>query len=615
MAVRFHGIAQANAMSIVYSIRPADPRGHWFSVELTFDAAAGATLSLPSWLRGSYRIRDFAKHVSDVAVTDADGAAVPWRRIDKRRLVIDGRGAPVTVAYRVYAFDPSVRKAFLSTDRGFFNPSSLCYRVDAAAQVPVELRLIAPDDADCADWKVATSLQPVAIDACGFGRYRADDYEDLIDQPVELGRFERVDFQVNGLPHALVLAGHGGVDTDRVVADLRRICAVEHALFDHTTPLDRYLFLTQVTAGGYGGLEHRNSTALVCSRDDLPRPGESGLAEGYRNFLGLCAHEYFHLWNVKRLVPQAFAESDLGEEAYTRDLWHYEGVTSYYDDLVLLRAGVVEAADYLDLIARQATRVWRTPGRHRHSLAESSFEAWTKFYQSDESTPNLTVSYYGKGAVMALGVDLRLRVLGTHLDEAMKRLWRQFGAAQQPVPEGGLAQVIMALAHEHGGEQGATALRNYFDRALHGTEDLPLAQDLAVFGVEAVLRVSHGATDRGGRKTGRPEPNFIGVRGKPVDGGFQVTGVVADGPAERADLAVGDRLIAIDGWQIKPAKLAAQWAALAPGEPVTVHRFRDEKLISSVLTPQAPVADTWTFSLVPDPAPDVAARRKAWLGV
>ena len=314
-------------------------------------------------------------------------------------------------------------------------------------------------------------------------------------------------------------------------------------------------------------------------------------------------------------MPQAFAESDLGEEAYTHDLWHYEGVTSYYDDLFLLRAGVVEAADYLDLIARQATRVWRTPGRHRHSLAESSFEAWTKFYQSDESTPNLTVSYYGKGAVMALGVDLRLRVLGTHLDEAMKRLWWQFGAAQQPVPEGGLAQVIMALAQEHGGEQGATALRNYFDRALHGTEDLPLAQDLAVFGVEAVLRVSHGATDRGGRKTGRPEPNFIGVRGKPVDGGFQVTGVVADGPAERADLAVGDRLIAIDGWQIKPARLAAQWAALAPGEPVTVHRFRDEKLISSVLTPQAPVADTWTFSLVPDPAPDVAARRKAWLGV
>lgn len=603
-------------MSIAYTIRPADPRGHWFSVELKFDAAAGATLSLPSWLRGSYRIRDFAKHVSDFSVADAQGAPVSWQRIDKRRLSINGSGGAVTVAYRVYAFDSSVRKAFLSTDRGFFNPSSLCYRVDAAAQSPVEVTVLAPDDEGCADWKVATSLQAVEIDARGFGRYRADDYEDLIDHPVELGCFERVDFDVNGMPHALVLAGHGPVDTARVTQDLTRICAAEHALFDDSTPLDRYLFLTQVTAGGYGGLEHRYSTALVCSRDDLPSPGESGANERYRNFLGLCSHEYFHLWNVKRLVPQAFAESDLGDEAYTRDLWHYEGVTSYYDDLFLLRAGVVEAAEYLDLIARQATRVWRTPGRHRHSLAESSFEAWTKFYQSDESTPNLTVSYYGKGAVMALGLDLRLRVLGTSLDEAMKRLWHEFGAVNVPVPEGGLERVIMALAHECGGDDGDQALRQYFERALRSTDDLPLAKDLAVFGVDAVLRVNKGAADRGGRSSGgKAEPNFIGLRSKAVEGGLQVTGVVADGPAERADLAVGDRIVAIDGWQVKAAKAATQWAALVPGKPVTVHRFRDEKLISSTLTPLAPVADTWTFTLVADPAPDVAARRKAWLGV
>lgn len=602
-------------MSIAYTICPADPRGHWFDVALRFEAAAGATLSLPSWLRGSYRIRDFAKHVGDMSVVDAQGAPLPWRRLDKRRVQIDGTGSPVTVAYRVYAFDPSVRKAFLSTDRGFFNPSSLCYRVDAEAQSPVELTLVAPEDAACAGWRVATSLQAVAVDARGFGRFRADDYEDLIDHPVELGDFERVDFEVNGMPHALVLAGHDAVDTARVTRDLVRICTVEHALFDDSTPLDRYLFLTQVTAGGYGGLEHRYSTALVCARDDLPRPNETGLSDGYRNFLGLCSHEYFHLWNVKRLVPQAFAESDLGDEAYTRDLWHYEGVTSYYDDLFLLRAGVVEAAEYLDLIARQATRVWRTPGRHRHSLAESSFEAWTKFYQSDESTPNLTVSYYGKGAVFALGLDLRLRVLGTTLDEAMKRLWKGFGAVNRPVPEGELSRVIIALAREVGGEAGEQALQHYFERGLYGTDDLPLAQDLAVFGVEAALRVNRGAADRGGRNTGKAESNFIGLRTKPVDGAVQVTGVVADGPAERADLAVGDRLVAINGRQVKAAKFAAQCSALVPGEPVTVHRFRDEKLISSVLTPQPPASDTWTFTLVADPAPEVAARRKAWLGV
>lgn len=602
-------------MNIVYAVTPADPRGHWFSVELRFEAQAGALLSLPSWLRGSYRIRDFAKHVSDLRVVDARGAAVSWRRLDKRRVAIDGIGAPVTVSYRVYAFDPSVRKAFLSTDRGFFNPSSLCYRVDAAAQSPVELVIVAPEDPELGHWRVATSLMPVEVDARGFGRYRADDYEDLIDHPVELGAFERVDFQVNDMPHALVLAGHGSVDTARLTKDLGRICAVEHALFDHEVKLDRYLFLTQVTAGGYGGLEHRFSTALVCSRDDLPRPGEPGLTEGYRNFLGLCSHEYFHLWNVKRLVPQAFAESDLGAEAYTRDLWHYEGVTSYYDDLFLLRAEVIDPANYLDLIARQATRVWRTPGRHRHCLAESSFEAWTKFYQADESTPNLTVSYYGKGALMALGLDLRLRSLGTGLDVAMQRLWRQFGAKNIPVPEGGLEDTIIALAREAGAEAGEHALRRYFAQALHGTDDLPVAQDLAAFGVDAKLRVAQGAADRGGRSNGQPERNFIGLRSKTVDGALEVTGVVADSPAERADLAVGDRIVALDGWQLKASQATAQWAALSPGKPVTVHRFRDEKLIHSILTPAAPSADTWTFTLAADPAPDAAARRKAWLGI
>ncbi len=598
-----------------YTIRPADPRGHWFSVELQFDAQPGSTLSLPSWLRGSYRIRDFAKHVSDLQVVDANGAPVTWRRLDKRQLVIDGSGESVTVSYRVYAFDPSVRKAFLSTDRGFFNPSSLCYRVDAAAQLPVELTVVAPDDPELASWQVATSLLPVDVDARGFGRYRADDYEDLIDHPVELGRFERVDFQVNGMPHALVLAGHGPVDVARVTNDLTRICAVEHALFNHEVKLDRYLFLTQVTAGGYGGLEHRFSTALVCSRDDLPRPGDKALPEGYRNFLGLCSHEYFHLWNVKRLVPQAFAESDLGAEAYTRDLWHYEGVTSYYDDLFLLRAEVVDAADYLDLIARQATRVWRTPGRHRHSLAESSFEAWTKFYQADESTPNLTVSYYGKGALMALGLDLRLRMLGISLDVALQRLWRDFGVQNIPVPEGGLEATIIALAREAGADTGERALRSYFAHALHGTDDLPVAQDLATFGVEATLRVAQGSSDRGGRSKGQPDRNFIGLRSKTVDGAIEVTGVVADSPAERADLAVGDRIVAVDGWQLKASQAAAKWGALAPGVAVTVHRFRDEKLIQSTLTPEAPRADTWTFTLATNIAPDVAARRKAWLGV
>jgi predicted metalloprotease with PDZ domain len=601
-------------MSIVYTVSPADPCGHWFAVTLAFDATPGDTVSLPAWLRGSYRIRDFAKHVSDVSFVDAQGAPVPWRRVSKSQLAVEA-GGRVQMRCRVYAFDPSVRKAFLGTDRGFFNPSSLCWRVDAQADAPVEMVLEVPTDPRCVDWQVATSLHAVEVDARGFGRYRADDYEDLIDQPVELGVFERVDFAVNGMPHALVLAGHAPVDTARVVHDLTRICAVEHALFDNAVTLDRYLFLTQVTSGGYGGLEHRFSTALVCARDDLPRPGEQGTRDSYRNFLGLCAHEYFHLWNVKRLVPQAFAESDLAAEAYTRDLWHYEGVTSYYDDLTLLRAGLVPAADYLDLIARQATRIQRTPGRHVHSLADASFEAWSKFYQPDESTPNLTVSYYGKGALLALGVDLKLRMLGRSLDEALRGLWQVFGAHDTPVPEGALEALVIEMAREVSPEAEAD-LRAYMTRGVRGTDDLPLAEQLAAFGVTATLRVAHGGTaDRGGRATGQPDRNHLGLRFKPADAGIEVTGVVAGGPAERADLAVGDRLVAVDGWQLSASSAATQLAALRPDRPVTVHRFRDRKLIESTLTPAPPAADTWTFVLADDPPADVAARRLAWLGV
>ena len=593
-------------MTVRYRITPAAPRAHLYAVELKVERPdpAGQVFRMPVWIRGSYRLRDFAKHVVDLRAESADGRALAVTRIDKSTLQVAPTGGALTLHYRVYAFDDSVRKAFLDTRRGFFNPGSLCYAVAGQTEQPLQLSLGPPDDPACVDWQVATSLQPTRVDAQGFGDYRADDYEDLLDQPVELGAFEQVAFDVNGMPHRLVLAGHAPVDTARVCADLARICAAEHALFDNTLVLDRYLFLTNVMTRGYGGLEHRHSTALVCSRDDLPAPGEAGMKPAYRAFLGLASHEYFHLWNVKRITAQRFAESDLASEAYSRDLWHYEGVTSYYDDLFLLRAGLVPMEDYLDLLAGQATRLWRMAGRGVHSLEDASFETWTKYYQPDENTPNQTVSYYVKGALVALGLDLQLRLRGQSLDAVMRLAWQRYGAPGVPVPEGGLE----ALACEVGGPE----LKPFFDLALRGTDELPLAEWLAAFGVAAVPRAAVNAADSGGRVVGTPPASALGAR--LANDSLRVAQVRSGSAAEKADLAVGDVLVAVDGWQLAAATAERQLGQLAPGRPVSVHRFRAGRLAEIALVPEAPALDTWT--LIPDPDADAAAlqRRRAWLG-
>lgn len=594
-------------MSIHYRITPAEPRAHVFEVVLTLaePGPGPVVFRMPGWIRGSYLVRDFAKHVVEIAALDGAGQPRPLRRLDKRSLEVrPGEGA-LQLHYRVYAFDPSVRKAYLDTRRGFFNPGSLCYAVEGHREAPIRLDLVAPEDPACAGWRVATSLKAEAVDARGFGGYRAEHYEDLLDQPVELGAFERVDFDVLGMPHALVLAGHAPVDSARVVEDLRRICETEHALFGEDLHLDRYLFLTAVTGQGYGGLEHRHSTALVCARADLPAPGEAGMTPGYRAFLGLCSHEYFHLWNVKRITAQRFAESDLGAEAYTRDLWHYEGVTSYYDDLILLRAGRIPAEDYLDLLAQQATRLWRSPGRLVQTLEDASFETWIKYYQPDENSANQNVNYYVKGALVALGLDLQLRLHGSSLDAVMRRAWQDHGRQDRPLPEGGLERLARAAVRAD--------LGPFFDAALRRTEELPLAEWLAAFGVEAERRPAHGSKDDGGRDAGRPPASSSGLRLAPQS--LRIAQVLSGSPAERADLAVHDELVALDGWQLQPATAMEVLSRLAPGQAVPVHRFRDGRLETVSLLPEPPPRDTWTLRLIPYPAPEVLARRQAWLGV
>lgn len=589
---------------IRYTVTPSDPRAHLFSVvcEVPAPDPDGQLFRMPAWIRGSYLVRDFAKHVVQVRASAA-GAPVAIERSDKRSLRCAPVRGPLLLAYSVYAFDESVRKAWLDPQRGFFNGSSLFYAVAGQEQQACEVVVNRPPLPEGKDWRVATAMTPARVDGDGFGTYCSAGYEEAIDHPFELGAFEQLDFDVGGIPHAFTFSGRLDFDRARLAQDATRICHAQREMFGQEPKLDRYWFLTRVLGQGYGGLEHRSSSALVCARSDLPRPN-APMSREYRGFLSLVSHEYFHLWNVKRMVPQRLAESDLGAEAYTADLWHYEGVTSYYDDLMLLRAGVVDAAGYLDLLAETATRLERNPGRKVQTLADASLEAWTKHYQPDEHTPNATVSYYVKGALAALCLDLYLRRHGTTtLDEVMRALWEEFGRHGRPVPEGGLERVA--------GRVSGLALQPEFDRWLRSTDELPLAGLLEAFGVRAERRASTGDSDAGGRTTGRPAGATLGLRLR--GGDTTVLNVYTGGPAQRAGLTGGDVLVALDGIRVAPGRFSQRVADLAPGRSYAMHYFRGDELFETSVVADVASADTWTFTLA-DVDGETLQRRQAWLG-
>jgi predicted metalloprotease with PDZ domain len=438
--------------AITYVVTPRRPEAHLFSVELSIPdpGTAPITLSLPAWIPGSYMIRDFARNIVSIAAADAAGP-LPIEKLDKQTWRLTPRQTPnevsgdraLTLTYEVYAWELTVRSAHLDRTHGYFNGPSLFLRVHGRDQAPCCVELRAPADPACADWRVATSLardveeQP-ETGRWDFGRFVADDYDDLIDHPVEMGHFDVLAFRVGEVPHWMAISGRHQGDLVRLTADLGPICA-EHAALFGELPLDRYLFLTQVVGDGYGGLEHRFSTSLLCSRDDLPESlatsAGGGRAGGdYRKFLGLCSHEYFHLWNVKRIRPAVFADAGLEHEVHTRLLWAFEGITSYYDDLALVRSGRIDVTGYLELLAETITKVQRNPGRLEQTVAESSFDAWTKFYKQDENAPNAIVSYYGKGAITALALDLTIRrdTDGrASLDDVMRALWQRLRPARR----------------------------------------------------------------------------------------------------------------------------------------------------------------------------------------
>jgi len=572
-------------MTIRYRVDLAEPRAHRLRVTLAIPRPAPLQrLSLPVWIPGSYLVREFARHLSGLQASQA-GRPVAVDQLDKTTWAAHCTGpAGLTVTYDVYAFDASVRAAFLDETRGFFNGTSLCLQVAGREAEPHQLRIGRLPRG----WQVATAMSP----APGRRAWVAANYDELVDHPFALGHFWRAPFRCGGAEFELVVSGAWpSFDGDRLAADVRRLCATQIAFWHGRgrPPFARYVFLLQALDEGHGGLEHRASTALVTARRDLPRRGDAEASDGYVGLLGLISHELFHAWNVKRLRPREFMPVDYGRENYTCLLWFFEGVTSYYDDLLLLRAGLIDAARYLKLLAKAINGVAATPGRQVQSVAQARHDAWTKYYRADENTPNATVSYYAKGALVALALDLTLRARGRgSLDDVMRLLWQR--CAERGLTEDDIAQAL----HEVAG-RGLTAELAAW---VHGTGELPLQPLLAAAGVRW-------------RSEPAPLSAALGLRlSEGAVSGVQVRQVLRGSAAQAAGVAPGDELLAVDGWRIRRLDDARQW--LAEGRAFELLLARDQRVRRHRVQPAGPAAPAVALSLEPGDA--ARAKRDGWLG-
>ena len=527
-------------------------------------------------------IRDFSRNIIDLSARSKAGDLKITQQ-DKSNWTVEATEDAITIEYKVYAKDLSVRGAHLDHSHGYYNGSSVFLEVVGQSDLPCEMLITKPPLAKYQNWRVASSLAFKGESRFDFGLFEAADYDDLIDHPVEMGDFTCVSFEACGVPHDFILTGRFQCDEDRLKHDLTKICEHHIEFFGEPAPMDYYQFQVIVVGDGYGGLEHWASTSLMCARDSLPLPGQTEMSEKYRDFLGLCSHEYFHTWNVKRIKPAVYQPYDLQQEVYTDLLWAFEGITSYYDDLALLRSGLIDEKAYLELLSQTITRVERGLGRTRQSAAESSFNTWTKFYKQDENAQNAIVSYYAKGCLIALCIDLQMRAKSesaVSLDNVMLQLWQATRDKGQGVEVDTIQKLICSLV--------GSDIQQDLEEMIYGRTDLPIAQLLSNFGVSFNRQRSSGQADKGGKLQESPAPLVdLGCFLQERDGGLQLVRVSENGSAQLAGLAAGDVIIAVNGLKLNLAQLEQQLKLASVDDIWNIHAFRRDELSEFQVTMQA----------------------------
>jgi len=571
---------------IHYAVKLSDPSAHIFTVSCVVSQPdpAGQRFRMPAWIPGSYMIRDFSKHVLSVSASSGE-KNLSVSKTNKDEWIVESCDDPITLIYDVYAWDLSVRAAHFDQTHAYFNGTSVFMAVMGQEHTPCELDLQKPGSDFANNWRVATSLKESGAQRYGFGLYLAENYDDLIDHPVEITDFDLITFEACGVPHDLVLSGRHYADLERIAVDLKKICEHHIRFFGSPAPMERYVFLTWVVGDGYGGLEHRASTSLICSRSDLPSVNDSAaMTDGYCKFLGLCSHEYFHTWNIKRIKPSVFLPYDLRAESHTELLWAFEGITSYYDDLSLVQTGLITPKRYLALLGQTLSRVKKTKGRLRQTVTESSFDAWTKFYKQDENAINAIISYYAKGALIALGLDLLMRKLTGHqcsLADVMVMLWQDYGQKHKGLEEREIERVVLQVADAYLTEAGRAELMRYFDVTLRTTKDYDFESLLKQFGVAVDWHVSDTPSISSDLKSGVVESPVmsLGVVYAEAKNGVKLRQVVQGGAAHQAGLSAGDIVVAIDHLKVSKSSVEKMLQVFESTESVVCHAFRQDELM------------------------------------
>lgn len=580
---------------IEYYVSAKQSNAHIFDVKvvITQSSVDNQRVSIANWTPGSYLIRDFARHV--ISLTASQGnTPLKVTKINSNTWDIENHKQAFVIDYQVYAYDSSVRGAYLDEEQGFINGAALFLKIHEYDNMPHQVHFDTP-------WQYATTLPAVV-----------NSYNELIDHPVQLGAFERYEFDVLGIPHSLVITGTHDGDIPRLIKDVQKICENQINMFGKPAPFEHYLFLLTVRKEAYGGLEHRSSTALQISRECMPLKGVTEKTQNYISLLALFSHEYFHSWNVKKITPLNFEPYDLNHKAYTSQLWAFEGITSYYDDLTLVRSKVISLEQYLDIISQNITKLLRNPGRKKQTLVESSFDAWIKFYQPNENSANALVSYYLKGSLVALAFDLYLRKATENqssLDDVMKQLWERYGKTQEGVPEGEIERIIMQL--------GGKGIETLVQQSLYGTDDLPFAELLAPFGLELCLREALSSDDQGGKRdnvkvssypSGSLHCAFNRTNNKVI-----ISTVYDGGVAQTYGLCPQDEIIAINGLRVDAESFEKILKRYTVGQTIELSFFRQDQLKNRTITLQAPKKDTVQITVKGTLTPTEKNNLNKWL--
>jgi predicted metalloprotease with PDZ domain len=566
-----------------YRVAMPQPQSHLFEVELQISGWRNQVLDLkmPVWTPGSYLVREYARHLQDFSAMAQ--YPVSWRKLSKNHWQIATEGSPeITVRYRIFANELTVRTNHLDASHGYFNGAALFFYVPGLQAQPIRVTIEPPTG-----WRIATALPSVSGETNTF---EAADFDTLVDSPFEIGRHQLYEFEVLGKPHQLAIWGQGNAEPERLIRDISKIIETEARLFGGL-PYDHYLFLLHLTTQGFGGLEHKNSCSLIYSRFSFQAE------EPYYRFMQLVAHEFFHLWNVKRIRPKELEVFDYDGENYTPSLWFSEGTTSYYDNLLPLRAGVYDVRTYLKNLSKDISRYLTTPGRWVQSLSESSFDAWIKLYRRDSNSDNSQISYYLKGEMVSLLLDLLIRAKSNNqrsLDQVLQRLWQEFGQPEIGFTAAQLQEVIESVA--------GMDLSDFFQRSLDTTEELPFDQYLEPFG----LRVSPEPT--------AGLPPFLGITLAGETGRDLVRSVEYGSPAQQAGIDPDDELLAIDGIRVRTNSFLDRLKNYQPGDTIHLTAFHQDELRTYSVTLGEPRSKSYQLAMLENPSTAQQQNFQGWLG-